>query len=113
MKQLYIKLLKSFLPLLFISYLAGITLFTHSHVVNGVTIVHSHPFSKDKGHSHTIAQFQLIHILNHFSVDDAIIWPILLAAITVVLCVLLTKLENNYRNFCRGILSLRAPPYQA
>ncbi len=37
---------KVFLPVLFISYMAGITLFTHSHVVNGVTIVHSHPFKK-------------------------------------------------------------------
>lgn len=31
--------MKWFLPVLFISYMAGITLFTHSHVVNGVTIV--------------------------------------------------------------------------
>ena len=38
--------MKWFLPVLFISYMAGITLFTHSHVVNGVTIVHSHPFER-------------------------------------------------------------------
>ena len=49
-----------FLPVLFISYMAGITLFTHSHVVNGVTIVHSHPFKKDSPHSHTTVEFQLI-----------------------------------------------------
>ena len=54
-----------FLPVLFISYMAGITLFTHSHVVNGVTIVHSHPFKKDSPHSHTTVEFQLIHLLNH------------------------------------------------
>ncbi len=41
------KIMRWFLPVLFISYMAGITLFTHSHVVNGVTIVHSHPFKKD------------------------------------------------------------------
>ena len=35
---------------MFISYMAGITLFTHSHVVNGVTIVHSHPFKKGSEH---------------------------------------------------------------
>ena len=45
--------MKWFLPVLFISYMAGITLFTHSHVVNGVTIVHSHPFKKGSEHSHT------------------------------------------------------------
>ena len=43
--------MKWFLPVLFISYMAGITLFTHSHVVNGVTIVHSHPFKKGGEHS--------------------------------------------------------------
>jgi len=31
--------MKYILPLLFIAYLGGITLFTHSHVVNGVIIV--------------------------------------------------------------------------
>ena len=35
--------MKWFLPVLFISYMAGITLFTHSHVVNGVTIVLASP----------------------------------------------------------------------
>ena len=33
--------MKWFLPVLFISYMAGITLFTHSHVVNGVTMAQS------------------------------------------------------------------------
>ena len=54
-----------FLPVLFISYMAGITLFTHSHVVNGVTIVHSHPFKKRLSHGHTTVEFQLIHLLSH------------------------------------------------
>lgn len=51
--------MKWFLPVLFISYMAGITLFTHSHVVNGVTIVHSHPFKKGGEHSHTTVEFQI------------------------------------------------------
>ncbi len=60
-----------FLPVLFISYMAGITLFTHSHVVNGVTIVHSHPFKKDSPHSHTTVEFQLIHLLSHVATTGA------------------------------------------
>ena len=63
MKQLYLNIMKCFLPVLFISYMAGITLFTHSHVVNGVTIVHSHPFKKGSEHSHTTVEFQLLHLL--------------------------------------------------
>lgn len=38
------RIMKYFLPLLFLTYWGGVTLFTHSHVVNGVIIVHSHPF---------------------------------------------------------------------
>lgn len=40
---------------LFAAYYASVTLFTHIHIVNGCTIVHSHPFS-DKNHSHTVDQ---------------------------------------------------------
>ena len=57
-------ILKWFLPLLFIAYLGGITLFTHSHVVNGVIIVHSHPFKGE--HSHTEAQVETIFFLSSF-----------------------------------------------
>ena len=78
--------MKWFLPVLFISYMAGITLFTHSHVVNGVTIVHSHPFKKGSEHSHTTVEFQL-------------------------LCILFVRpqIEQFYRS-CPGVISLRAPP---
>ena len=67
--------MKWFLPVLFISYMAGITLFTHSHVVNGVTIVHSHPFKKGSEHSHTTVEFQLIHLLSHVLVTDSGLIP--------------------------------------
>jgi len=70
MRQLYRNIIKFFLPVLFISYMAGITLFTHSHVVNGVTIVHSHPFKKGTEHNHTTVEFQLLHLLNQVLVTD-------------------------------------------
>ena len=62
MKRLYLSILKWFLPVLFISYMAGITLFTHSHVVNGVIVVHSHPFKA--GHTHTDTQLETIFYLS-------------------------------------------------
>ena len=82
--------MKWFLPVLFISYMAGITLFTHSHVVNGVTIVHSHPFKKGGEHSHTTVEFQLIHILDH--------------------TFLASPQRMRYCRPCPGAISLRAPP---
>lgn len=51
--------------MLFIAYMGGISFFTHSHIVNGVTIVHSHPFKTDSGHEHTTAEFELMAHLNH------------------------------------------------
>ena len=46
------------LLILFALYWCGITLFTHSHVVNGVVVVHSHPYNTE--HTHTQAQFETI-----------------------------------------------------
>ena len=81
MKQLYLNIMKCFLPVLFISYMAVITLFTHSHVVNGVTIVHSHPFKKGSEHSHTTVEFQLLHLLNHVLTTDSGIITLFVAAV--------------------------------
>lgn len=87
MKQGCLKIMRWFLPVLFISYMAGITLFTHSHVVNGVTIVHSHPFKKDSPHSHTTVEFQLIHLLNHVVTTGA---GIFFLSLQFIACLLYT-----------------------
>ena len=111
MKQLYLNILKWFLPVLFISYMAGITLFTHSHVVNGVTIVHSHPFKKGSEHSHTTVEFQLIHLLNHVLTTDNGLLPVFTAAVLSLLCILIARPQSTrYCRPCPGIISLRAPP---
>ena len=77
-----------FLLLLFSLYWCGITLFTHSHVVNGVVIVHSHPFHT--GHAHTKAQYETILYLsaivssgNESTSVDLPLWLILLAVLIV------------------------------
>ncbi|HEY3391028.1 MAG TPA: hypothetical protein VGK38_15725 [Prolixibacteraceae bacterium] len=41
---------------LFLGYYGSITFFTHSHIINGVTIVHSHPFNSDRGGSPSNSQ---------------------------------------------------------
>ena len=111
MKQLYPHIMKWFLPVLFISYMAGITLFTHSHVVNGVTIVHSHPFKKGSEHSHTTVEFQLIHLLNHVLVTDSGLIPTFAVAALSLLCILFIRPQvEPYHRSCPGVISLRAPP---
>ena len=101
--------MKYFLPLLFLAYWGGVTLFTHSHVVNGVIIVHSHPFKT--GHQHTESQAETIFFLDHYVASSV---PVLLVAVPCF-CALLGLLAVPRRtSICLSRLddgiSVRAPP---
>lgn len=56
---------KWFFIILFTSYVSGISLFTHTHVINNTTYVHSHPFKKGEKKQHTHTENQLF-ILDYF-----------------------------------------------
>ena len=71
MKRLSLNIMRCFLPVLFVSYLVSITFFAHIHVVNGVTIVHSHPFKKGAAHKHSTVELLLIHFVSHLTADGA------------------------------------------
>ena len=66
------KLIHLFLLALFLSYYGSITFFSHYHVVNGVTIVHSHFFcggsdsDGNANHTHTTKELTLIAQLSNF-----------------------------------------------
>lgn len=104
------KIMKFFLPLLFITYLGGITLFTHSHVVNGVIIVHSHPF---KGaHEHTEVQLETIFYLSSFITSS--VPELLTAALAFLFLLCVLRIPAVERIKCvkpRSGISLRAPPF--
>lgn len=102
--------MRYFLPMLFVSYLASITLFAHIHVVNGVTIVHSHPFKKDAAHTHTTVELLLVHFLSHFVTDGAAVVFALSIFIPFLLCLLLPLRQGIQASTFRGVVSLRAPP---
>ncbi len=108
--------MRYFLLILFLGYYVSISSFKHTHIVNGVAIVHSHPynpFSKDKPvkHQHSANGFVLIHFLSHFLTTVSF-----LAFSIVVLKAVLRNyiLQNNEENLstCFFISSngLRAPP---
>ena len=102
-------ILKWFLPLLFIAYLGGITLFTHSHVVNGVIIVHSHPFKGE--HSHTEAQVETIFFLSSFVASSLPAILFVASALLVLLRVLSVPAVEHIKCVrVRCGISLRAPP---
>lgn len=53
--------LSVFLLIVFLSYQAGISLFAHTHTINGFVVVHSHLYKGDN-HIHTDAQiFAISH----------------------------------------------------
>jgi len=58
-------------------YFCSITFFPHTHIVDGVTIVHSHPYKPKTGnipsdHGHTKDGFVLIRYLSSFIASAAI-----------------------------------------
>ena len=65
-----IKRLRVLLPVLFILYFCNLSFFTHLHIINGVTIVHSHPYQTDSEgnptHNHSTKEIQLIDALSTF-----------------------------------------------
>lgn len=100
-----------FLPILFIVYIGSISFFTHAHIVNGVTIVHSHPFDSDTNHEHTTAEFQLIQHLNAVVVLPSVFAGIGIALFLIPLyLILFNKKQELYSLVTTGALFLRGPP---
>ncbi|MEG1545928.1 MAG: hypothetical protein RSA44_03460 [Bacteroides sp.] len=102
-------LLPILLLILFASYQIGILSFAHTHIINGVMIVHSHP-SKDKQHAHSKTELVVINRLNVLTMSEATS-PTVLKVDRILLC----SLENEV--ISRWVfpihlrtLSLRAPP---
>lgn len=80
---------KLLLPLLFLMYAGCLTGFSHSHVVNGCTIVHSHP-SSSGDHGHTRDDLRLLEMICHFwatgesaAADDGLPQPVFTCTETV------------------------------
>lgn len=97
---------------LFLAYYAVISVYAHVHLVNGVMVVHSHPFTSQ--HSHTAGQTLVLHFHTDFHsleasaplIVDTPFQPIFLIDYTehVPTCLL--------PEFDSGI-GLRAPPYSS
>lgn len=62
--------LRVFMPLLFMAYVLCVSMFTHTHVVNGTTIVHSHPSDASASHDHTDGEYQVLEMITHYSATD-------------------------------------------
>ena len=69
--RIYRKIAGYFLVILFCGYLGSITFFPHTHIVEGITIVHSHPYKSHSenypiSHNHLKNGFLLIQFISSF-----------------------------------------------
>lgn len=100
------------LLLIFTTYYVNITFFQHSHIINGVTIVHSHIHSQDhaKTGTHSDSEVTLISALSSFQSLQASLWIIGLGTFFSLLAIILPTLENRVVRDIHTCISLRGPP---
>ena len=107
------KRLKWLFPLLFTLYVSNITLFTHSHIINNVRYVHSHPFKigDSPSHQHTTNELELLDRLFNSSFTSNILPDINLTSDISGKRFLYTDLYQQIHFIDpASSLQLRAPP---
>lgn len=116
MKRALNGIMKVLLPVIFTGYIGVMSFYTHVHVVDGVRIVHSHPFKKSLPgqplHSHSSAEFQLIKSVTSFSLTPDVVAHFEWKAVGIAWVKPLTaSVTVFFRTVAAGVLSLRAPPF--
>jgi len=81
MKRNHNNVVKWFFLMLFAMYVSGISLFTHRHVINNITYVHSHPFKRGEAaqHDHTDNALCLLDHIYSTSITPDIIPEIVIS----------------------------------
>jgi hypothetical protein len=97
---------------IFALYYANISLFYHSHIINGVTVIHSHFHGKahEQTGTHSQSELTLISSLSSFQSPSVALFFVWAGVFLVQIGVIgLKPVESIY---CQTILSpsLRAPP---
>lgn len=107
-------LMAASLLMLFVTYYVNATMFWHSHIINGVTIVHSHihgashTSSSDGGHSAN--EITLIAVCEALQLTDDLGESPAVALILVLLCVFMAAEPSALADVSFLRPSLRAPP---
>lgn len=113
----YLRYMSKWLCLsLFILYVSGITLFTHSHVVNKTRYIHSHPFKfgEKQQHDHTEKEYCLLDHFYRTTLTAEIIPEIGVTCDNIPLTVCLPSLFEQLHLIAPvSDRQLRAPPVAA
>jgi len=111
------KSLSVLLLILFLGYYSSITFFTHIHIINGVTIVHSHPFNSDKGGEssnspHSNKELQIIQLLSDFFTTAVSLSFTVILFRSLLYKIPIKSTEDGFIGSCGYCTySLRAPPF--
>ncbi|MDR0430015.1 MAG: hypothetical protein LBH58_06005 [Tannerellaceae bacterium] len=112
MSQRSKQIIARILFLVFALYYANICFFSHSHTINGATIIHSHIHGKAHAQTgaHSNSELTLISVLSAFLSLQATLsfmgWGIFLTLRILILPFLRDRMIPN----TVGCISLRAPP---
>ncbi len=101
------------LVVVFASYVSSLSLYVHSHRVDGEFVVHSHPYSSDADaeHEHTASQLVFLHSFSDVLVVGSILATFALAFLLLWSHKILFKpLLLHCNLLCLQSLRSRAPP---
>lgn len=103
-------LMAALLPFIFLWYIGSISLFSHTHIIDGTTIVHSHPGSTD-GHEHGAEEALGIELICHYHRDLATDGIFLPKVAFLLLEIVQPEYISPYIPAASTLVrSLRAPP---
>lgn len=106
------QLISRILILIFVSYYANICFFYHSHIINGVTIVHSHIHGKAHAQAgtHSSSELTLISVLSSFQTLQAGLYIGGLGVFLFLQAIIQPFFEGMNIRESAVCLSTRAPP---
>ena len=99
------------LLLIFSCYYSGISFFSHTHIVNGASVIHSHWYG-DSDHDHTENQYAVIDLLSNFQSEGAVSFN----AVASPMAIQLSDSSANYtapfyQDAAISLCTLRGPPH--
>lgn len=113
-KEIFIHFIRWFLPLLFIFFINGKSFFTHTHIVDDIVVIHSHPFKKSEKttHNHTTKEFVAIEFHTHGHFTDVTIHQVeIKSPLSNIAKAEYIRKENLFSSEENRNVLLRAPPY--
>jgi len=99
---------------LFAVYYADITFFEHTHIINGVTVVHSHFYNSKHTQTpaggHTTTEITFFAANSLFQTFQDVLSPVDMTLFLVLSSVFFIPVHTNYSQGFQHFSLLRAPP---